>query len=199
MATVNLKSFAVFASLMVLGACATTDIKPSAVTNLPPSERFASFSRFEVKRIQLAPTYSSDEASREATGIIQKHLDARLNSTVNEWNETGKNAVNPRMLSIEPRIEQIKYLSSGARVLTGAASGSSAVIMRVRYVDTSSGKVVAEPEFFQRAAAMGGAWSFGGTDQDMLRRIADLVSNYTINNYSSAVGGPTGAPQELVQ
>ena len=199
MTTVNLKSFAVFASLMLLGACATTDIKPSAATNPPPSERFASFSRFEVKKIQLAPAYSSDEASKEATGIIQKYLDAGLNSTVNEWNETGKNAVNPRMLSIEPRIEQIKYLSSGARVMTGALSGSSAVIMRVRYVDTSSGKVVAEPEFFQRAAAMGGAWSFGSTDQDMLQRIASLVSVYTINNHSSAVGGPTGASQELVR
>jgi len=199
MVTVNLKSFAVFASVMVLGACATTDIKPSAVMNLPPSERFASFSRFEVKRIQLAPTYSLDEANREATGIIQNHLDVRLNTAVNEWNETGKNAVNSRVLSIEPRIEQIKYLSVGARLGTGALSGSSAVIMRVRYVDTATGKVVAEPEFFQRAAAMGGAWSFGATDKDMLKRIADLVSDYTVKNYSAAVGGPTGAPQELVQ
>ncbi len=199
MVGVDLKSLAVSASAVVLGACATTDIKPSAVMNLPPSERFASFSRFEVKPIQLAPAYSSDEANREATRLIQNHLDVRLSVAVNDWNQAGRTAANPRVLSIEPRIERIKFLTSGTRVWTGALSGSSAVIMKVRYVDAATGKVVAEPEFFQRAAAMGGAWSFGATDQDMLKRIAELVSDYTVRNYPRAVGGPTGAPPEAVQ
>jgi hypothetical protein len=199
MLQISLKVSAVVASVMMLGACATTDINPSAVANPPPSERFASFSRFEVKQVQLSPTYSSDDANRQAIRTIQTNLDARLNVLVSQWNEASRNAPNPRVLAIEPRVERIKFLSAGTRVWTGALSGSSAVIMKVRYVDVAAGKVVAEPEFYQHAAAMGGAWSFGATDQDMLKRVAELVSEYTARNYSRAVGGPTGATPDLVR
>ena len=199
MVTPSLKVAVVVASVTLLGACATTDINPGAVTNPPPSERFASFSRFEVKPIQLSPKYSSDDANRQATRVIQTDLDARLNALVSQWNEAGRNAPNPRVLAIEPRVEHIKFLSAGTRVWTGALSGSSAVIMKVRYVDVATGKIVAEPEFYQHAAAMGGAWSFGATDQDMLKRVAALVGEYTARNYTRAIGGPTGATPDLVR
>lgn len=195
MVTASLKVCGVLASVTLLSACATTNINPSAATNPPPSERFGSFNRFDVKPIQLSPAYSSDEANREATRIIQSQLDARLNPMVKSWNDAGRSGVKPRVLAIEPRVEQIKFLGAGARFWTGPLSGSSAVIMRVRYVDVATGKLVAEPEFYQHAAAMGGAWSVGATDQDMLKRIAELVSEYTARNYSKAIGGPTGAPR----
>ena len=105
MVTISWKISVAVASVMVLGACATTHINPSAVTNPPPSERFASFSRFEVKQVQLSPTYSSDDANRQATQIIQTNLDARLNVLVSQWNEAGRNVPKPRGLAIEPRVE----------------------------------------------------------------------------------------------
>jgi hypothetical protein len=199
MVTIDPKVCALAAAAVLLGACATTDINPRAVTNPPPAERFASFGRFELKQVQLAPAYASDDANREATRIIQAQLDARLGALVNQWNDDGKNARNPRILAIEPRVEQVKFLSAAARFWTGALSGSSAVIMKVRYVDVATGRVVAEPEFYQHAAAMAGAWSLGAHDQDMLKRVADLVSEYTARNYTKAVGGPTGATPELVR
>jgi len=55
-----------------------------------------------------------------------------------------------------------------------------------------SGKVIAEPVFYQRASAMGAAYSFGATDRDMLNRISDLIVSYANRNYPQAVGGPTG-------
>jgi hypothetical protein len=198
MVTLKLRVCLAVVPVVLLGACATTDINPRAVTNPPPAERFASFGRFQLKEVQLAAAYSSDDA-REATRIIQSQLDARLAVLVKQWNDDGRNARNPRALAIEPRIEQVKFLSAGARFWTGAMSGSSAVIMKVRYVDVATGRIVAEPEFYQHAAAMGGAWSFGATDQDMLKRVADLVSEYTARNYTKAVGGPTGATPDLVR
>ena len=65
-------------------------------------------------------------------------------------------------------------------------------MIRVRYIDVESGELIAHPEFYQRAAAMGGAFTIGGTDNAMLIRIASLITDYTENNYHSAVGGPTG-------
>jgi hypothetical protein len=71
--------------------------------------------------------------------------------------------------------------------------------MKVKYIEKTTGKVIAEPEFFQRAAAMSGALTLGGQDNAMLSRIVTLVADYTSHNYQQAVGGPSGAPEELVR
>jgi hypothetical protein len=90
-----------------------------------------------------------------------------------------------RVLDVEPHILQLKFVSGGARFFAGALAGSSAVLMRVKFVDAHTGQVVADPEFYQRAAAYGGAWSIGGTDNGMLARIATVVQEYLDR-------GPTG-------
>ena len=53
--------------------------------------------------------------------------------------------------------------------------------------------MIASPLFFARAAAIGGRWTFGVTDNLMLVRIADRFTDYLAANYATAVGGPTGA------
>jgi hypothetical protein len=37
---------------------------------------------------------------------------------------------------------------------------------------------------------MAGAW--GLQDDEMLRRVSDNIANYVIQNYETAIGGPTG-------
>jgi hypothetical protein len=70
--------------------------------------------------------------------------------------------------------------------------------MKVKYIDKASGKLISEPEFFQRAAAWSGAFTVGGQDNAMLARIVTLVADYTNHNFEAAVGGPSGAPEDLV-
>ncbi len=62
----------------------------------------------------------------------------------------------------------------------------------MRVVEKDSGKEIAAAMFYARAAAMSGAWTFGVTDNLMLARITDTISDYLQNNYLQAVGGPTG-------
>jgi hypothetical protein len=64
--------------------------------------------------------------------------------------------------------------------------------LKMRLVDAATGEVVAEPEFFQRANAVGAAYSFGASDAGMLDRIAIVAREYLVRNYDRAVGGPTG-------
>ena len=78
------------------------------------------------------------------------------------------------------------------RFWAGPLAGSSAVVMKMRLVDKATGEVIAEPEFFQRASAMGGAFAVGGTDYGMLVRISTVSEQYLKRNYPQAVGGPTG-------
>ncbi len=108
---------------------------------------------------------------------------------------TKEDASPSRTLVLKPRIKQIKFISGGARFWAGAMAGSSAVVMSVEIVDKENGKIIAHPDFYQHANAMGGAWSFGSTDNIMLVRITEIIDAYLKANYASAVGGATGQPE----
>jgi len=179
-------------------ACATRYINPSTVQNPPPTERFAAFNRFELTSVALEPAYADQGANQKATAKIQEYFDLQVKPLINRWNGDKPAGQASRTLLIEPRIEHIKFIGGGARFWVGPLAGSSAVIMKVKYTDKTTGRVIAEPEFFQRAAAWSGAFTIGGQDNAMLSRIVTLVADFTSHNYQKAVGGPSGAPEELV-
>jgi len=83
---------------------------------------------------------------------------------------------------IEPAIVDLKKVDTAERIFAGAFAGSSAVLLRTRYTDTGSGDVLAAPVFYAKANAMGGAWTFGSTDNAMLTRIVDEACNYAKRN-----------------
>ena len=64
----------------------------------------------------------------------------------------------------------MKFVSSGTRFLAGALAGSSAVVMKVNIYAKQSGDSIGHPEFYQRAAAMGGAHTLGVTDNLIVAR-----------------------------
>lgn len=174
------------AALALLCCACVTHIRPDVAGNPPPSEPFSHFQHF-----MLSPLKVSGEAAHEqsAIGKISIYMRQRVATTLAGWenrNQTG------RVLNVEPEIVQLKYVSTGARIFAGDFAGSSAVLMRVKFTDAQTGRVVADPEFYQRAAAEGGTWSFGGTDKGMLARIATVLQQYLDRNYSHAVGGPVG-------
>lgn len=187
-----------FVSLIVITAFAgcATNIKLDTTMNPPPAEAWSAFQHFEVKPIAMTEPYTGQEANEKALKKIQDNFDLRVNPLVESWNTKAGADAAGRTLVIEPRIQDIKFINATARVWSGAMSGSSAVILKIRFVDKATGTVVAEPEFYQRAAAMGGAWSFGSTDNNMLIRIATVASDYIAGNYDKAVGGRTGAETE---
>ncbi|HEU4343318.1 MAG TPA: hypothetical protein VFU31_17355 [Candidatus Binatia bacterium] len=183
---------------VTMAACATRYIKPSTVQNPVPTEKFAAFEHFELKRVSLDSAYSQHEANQKAAAKIQEYFDLKVSPLIKEWNQGTPRGQPSRTLLIEPRIEHIKFIGGGARFWVGPIAGSSAVIMKVKYIDKANGKLISEPEFFQRAAAWSGAFTVGGQDNAMLARIVTLVSDYTSRNYHEAVGGPSGASEELV-
>ena len=122
-------------------------------------------------------------------------MDARLNAVITAWNLVGAEQA-PRTLLIEPTITEIKFINGTARFWAGALAGSSMVVVQTRITEKETGQLIAEPEFYARAAAMAGAWSIGGADNAMLTRIANRVADYVTANYDAAVGGVTGADVE---
>lgn len=173
----------------LMGGCATK-IKASSNTNPPPAEKFSNFSRIEIRPAKLSAEMAGHSANQRALIKIQENLDLNLKTYLQQWN-SGKND-NGRTLVVEPIVEQIKFISAGARVFAGPIAGSSAVVMKMKITEGQTNKVIAHPEFFQRAEAWSGAFTLGVHDNLMLTRTARIASDYLINNYNQSVGGPTG-------
>lgn len=166
----------------VLSGCVTS-IHPTVTSNPPPNRAFNEFGAFELRPV------AKDEGVEEPKAMlrIQEYFDAKISSLVQQWQRE-----NGGTLVIEPRVHELKFVSGTNRVFAGSLAGSSAVRMTLRLTDKETNKVIAEPEFYQRAAAMGGAYSFGSTDNNMLERVCTVAEEYLKRNYDRAVGGPTG-------
>lgn len=180
----------VVAALPLLNGCATS-IKASSSHNPAPATAFSSYGRIDVKPVAYAPGYKGNPA---ALAKIAANLDKDLAPSLAQWNSRPDNG---RTLTVEPVVEEMSFKSTTKRVFLGPLAGSSGVLMRVTFRD-NSGKVIATPEFFQRANAMSGGFTLGVQDNLMLTRVAKLASGYVIANYDQAVGGPTGADDAAV-
>jgi hypothetical protein len=160
--------------------------------NPAPANALAGYDSYELSPLAMGPPYAGDEGKEKAKARIQEFMTAETGSIVEQWNKDAAGATRGQSLLLEPRIEKLKVVSGGARFWAGAFAGDSYVVIRLRIVEQPGGTVVAEPEFYQRAAAMSGAWTVGAQDKDMLHRIVVLMNHYLQANYNEAVGGPTG-------
>ena len=144
-------------------------------------------------KVALVAPYAGQESNESALVKIQENVSLKADPLLQSWNAAGAAATPVRTLVITPVVTEIKFIRVGLRVLAGALPGSSAVILRATITEKETGQVIASPLFFARAAAMGGRWTFGVTDNLMLVRVADRFTDYLAANYATAVGGPTGA------
>lgn len=189
----NLKKLAFVSTVLTLAllqGCATK-IKASTTQNPAPAEAFSAYGRIEVKPVVFREGYKANTA---ALAKIEQNFKKDMTPQLEEWN---KRAANGRTLMIEPVVDELSFKHGATRVLLGPFAGSSGVLMRVTFRD-GSGKVVAAPEFFQRAQAMGAGFTWGIHDNLMLTRVANLASGYVITNFDRPVGGPTGADDQAV-
>lgn len=184
-----------FAGMLALAASAPTiaaeKYLPSVETNAPPKEPFIAFDKIEFADIALKPPFAGQKANEAAREKIQANFTTRITPMSVALDSRPARRDPPRVLLVEPSIEKIKYIGTGARIWAGPMAGSSQVLMKLKITDKETGDVIAEPEFYQHASAWGAAYS--RNDQDMLNRITDLMSAYLSNNLEKAVGGRTGA------
>ena len=190
----NIKRVAALMALclaFVSVGAAAEEIEASGLTNPAPSQAFTAFDRIEVRPITMGEPYAGQKANDAALVSLQANLDQRLQAWLPERNQRAVQGA-PRVLLVEPRVDKIRFIGGGARFWAGAMAGSSRVLMKARITDQATGALIAEPEFYQHAAGMAGAWSMGGADKAMLARTTTLLSDYLKANDPAAVGGPTG-------
>lgn len=179
---------------LLLGLLSTLSIASAqSPTNPPPAARLSGHVRYEIQPLQMGAPYAGQEANEKAKAKIQEQLNAEIGPLLEKWNQAAAaSGESQTTLALFPEIQSIKFISGGKRVWTGAFSGSSHVYLKVTLREQPTGTVIGEPQFYQRAAALSGAWTFGAQDNDMLRRIVVMLKSYLEANYNEAVGGATG-------
>ena len=159
--------------------------------NPPPTNPLAGYGGYSLATItmdaEIGKKKNADKVHKRVIENMQKHVQP----VIDEWN-TQADAENPKKLIFEPRIVSLHKPSGANRFFAGSLAGQSRIVIRVRISEEGSGQVVAEPEFYQHANAVGAAWSLGATDNVMLERVAELIATYLTRNYLTAVGGTTG-------
>jgi hypothetical protein len=178
-------------ALAVTG-CAS-HIKATRTNNPPPAEAYSSFGRIEIKPVVLAPKFAGQNANETSLEKINANFFKRLGDNPKHWNSRPDNG---RTLVIEPVVTDIRFIGVGARIFTGPLSGSSGVIIRMKATEAGTGKLIDNPEFYQRSSA-GAGFALGVADNMMLTRMGELIGDYVLRNYDAAVGGMTGATDQL--
>lgn len=170
--------------------------EPAASENPPPKTTLDSFQRFEMEPIAMGAPFAGQKGNEVAKQKLQANLDLRAKVLLEEWNAEST-AASPRTLKIQPSIRYIRFITGGKRFFAGAFAGGSSILVSVNMVDAATGDVIASPEFYQHANALGAAYSFGATDKTMLIRISNMVTEYLRTNYSQAVGGSVSEAPEV--
>ena len=180
----GLVGVAVLAGLLGTG-CATNIRKP-AMAPAPTEVKLSTFKQYILKPVAIAPAFSASSANQKACRKIETELFAQLSMALPGLEKAeADGAAAPkgkRVLVIEPVIEEIKFIGGFARFMVGGMAGSSAVLMKVTFLNSETGKVVAEPEFYRAANGMGGGYSIGATDNLMLDQIAQDIALYAKMN-----------------
>jgi hypothetical protein len=170
-------------SLLLLAGCAT-QIHPKDETIQPSKVRLGTYSAVVTKPLIVEKIA---DASGDPAGVDHIRADLvnclRLVFPKLEQVSADRAQFAAGTVIIEPAIEDMKRVNGAGRFFAGAMAGSSAVLLRTKYIDAASGEVIASPVFYARASAMSGAWTMGAMDNVMLNRIAEQACSYAKLNY----------------
>jgi hypothetical protein len=151
----------------------------------PTKVKFGEFKAVELKETELNPKEDSG-GNRQSARKIDEMLVTGLKSiwpdlkVIPPGGDFSKG--NQRTLQISPRIEHIHIVSVGARLWVGVMAGGSDLVMHVDYRDSSTGEIIANPDFWKGSNAWSGGWSHGATDNQIRDAVVAQITGYTMGN-----------------
>jgi hypothetical protein len=164
--------------------------------NPAPTVALNTYQRFEMAQVAMDAPYAGQKGNEVAREYLQGNLDERVGAVLKAWNERPAGDA-PRTLKIEPKMAHVRFISGGKRFFGGGFAGNSWVYVTVRLSDAQTGEIVGEPGFYQKANALGAAWTFGVTDKTMLIRISSMLRAYLQQNYEKTVQIPVVVAPEV--
>ncbi|AOE50544.1 hypothetical protein [Kangiella sediminilitoris] len=176
----NLKLFITVLGVFLLTACATRLTKPQGPA-LPPKVPFDAFQKVVLYPITINPEFADSSPNIDAQTKMNEYLVSLLRVTFSDKEyviadeDYVVSASDKRTLVLSPRIKEIKYINTAARIFAGAMAGGTAVLMDVKFEDATNDVVLSQPEFYADASA----WSGWGADNKVLNRVIEDINHYT--------------------
>lgn len=163
-----------------------TDYKDKHYVANPSKVKFGEFNYVELKEATIAQKKQDNKANRKSAAVIDSMLLADLKnvfSNIKVIPQDGEFSKSPeRTLQITPVITDIRLVSVGARIWWGPMAGGSDLVMHVDYRDSSTGEIIANPDFWKGNNAWSGGMSMGTSDNEVRDAIVGQIFNYTIGN-----------------
>ncbi|MGQ0666904.1 MAG: hypothetical protein ACT4O4_07710 [Nitrospiraceae bacterium] len=169
---------------IVVAGCSSDPAKRASVAEqevarlTPPLKPLSEFRNYELKPIAMSAGVMADKAKVQVSQELGAKITARVTPLLDNWRaQKGQTAGGP-VLIIEPKVQELRIISGGARFFVGAFMGESFIDLDLKLTDSATGQIIANPRVRQSASAMGGAFSIGATDRNLLDYITDIVHRY---------------------
>jgi hypothetical protein len=149
----------------------------------PTKVKFSEFKVVEIKATAL-PKKAQKPANQKSSAKIDEMLQAQLKpffpnlKVIPVGGEFSTNNTE-RTLQISPSIVKIHLVSVGSRVWFGVMAGGSDIVMHVDYRDSSTGEIIAHPDFWKGNNAWSGGTTWGASDNQIRDAVVAQIINYT--------------------
>lgn len=175
-------AFSLFSLLIT--SCATHISKPKS----PPQNtkvKFSEFKRVELKQVELNENYAS-RSGKAAAERVDRNLYKNMMEAFPNTHRIAKgeefSKTRERTLQITPIIEEVKYVGFIPRFFIAFIPGSSAILMRVEFRDSATGKIIADPEFYRKGNTFLGWITLGAMDKITLSQTTRNIVKYYKDN-----------------
>jgi hypothetical protein len=185
-----MRHFAVALVVLAVIGCASDPAKRATVADqevarlAPPLKPLSEFRNYELRPIAMSAGVSADEAKVQVSQDLGAKLNARITPLLERWRAQQGLTASGSVLVIEPKVQELRVVSGGARFFAGALMGESFIDMDVKLTDSTTGQIIATPRVRRSASAVGGAFSIGATDRNLLDYMTDIVHRYLEVNHT---------------
>jgi hypothetical protein len=163
-----------------------SDYKHRQYVANPSKVKFGEFKYVQLRETELAPEHSNNKNNEASAKKIDAMLLAELQKFWPDIEVLPKDSDLPkpaeRTLQISPYITDIKMVTVSARVWLGVMAGGSDIVMHVDYRDSSTGEIIANPDFWKGNNAWSGGNSWGQSDNQIRDAVVGQIVLYTAGN-----------------
>jgi hypothetical protein len=168
------------------GAPSPEALAKLALKNEPSKVPFSEFKKVELKAMQLCPKYAANadaqKVARLMDGLLMRDYSTLFGQVKFVGNGGEFRPGSEPTLLISPRIEDARVVPEMERTWLTWGAGDSWLFVKVEFVDSRNGAVVAAPVFFGKAPLFWASFSSGELDKQVQFEVVKDIAEYTKAN-----------------